>query len=165
MRAIVYESNTGFTEQYARLLEKKIHLPCYPVDQAEHALQKGEYIIFLTWVEDGKLQKWKEVNKHYDVGAICAVGMRKPTEETRLQLRKDNKIKDTVPLYQLVGGVHPEMMIGREGKKIAKLAKELEKNGLNTAEDEAILDVLLKGGNLVDVDRLADMIDYYYQQY
>ena len=165
MRAIVYESSTGFTEQYARLLESKIHLPCYPVDQAEHALSEDENIIFLTWVEDGKLQKLKEVNKRFTIDAIGAVGMMKPDEMQRLTLRSENRIKDTVPLFQLVGGIHPEMLTGKEGKKIAKLAKAMEKTGLDTAEEEAILEVLLKGGSLVDVDRLADLVDYYYQQY
>ena len=165
MRAIVYESNTGFTEQYARLLEKKIYLPCYPVDQAEHALAEKETIIFLTWVEDGKLQKLKEVSKRYQIEAIGAVGMMKPEEERRLALLSDNRIKGDIPLFQLVGGIHPERLAGKEGKKIAKMAKQIEKTGLDTAEEEAILEVLLKGGDLVDVDRLADLVDYYYQQY
>lgn len=33
--AIVYTSNTGFTEQYARLLGEKTGLPVYPLSEAE----------------------------------------------------------------------------------------------------------------------------------
>lgn len=38
--AIVYTSNTGFTEQYARLLGEKTGLPVYPLSEAERVWQK-----------------------------------------------------------------------------------------------------------------------------
>ncbi|MDD6610969.1 MAG: hypothetical protein PUE91_01980 [Clostridiales bacterium] len=45
--AIVYTSNTGFTEQYARLLGQKTGLPVYALSEAGKALPPRSSILYL----------------------------------------------------------------------------------------------------------------------
>ena len=45
--AIVYTSNTGYTEQYAMLLGKATGLPVYALTEAEAKLAPGNHILYL----------------------------------------------------------------------------------------------------------------------
>ena len=46
MDAIVYTSNTGFTEKYAKLLGGKLFLPVYSLEEAKGKLAAGAEIIW-----------------------------------------------------------------------------------------------------------------------
>ena len=41
INAIVYTSNTGYTAQYARLLDEKTGMPVYSLDEAEKSLLRA----------------------------------------------------------------------------------------------------------------------------
>ena len=53
--AIVYTSNTGYTEQYAMLLGKATGLPVYALAEAEAKLAPGNHILYLGWLMAGKV--------------------------------------------------------------------------------------------------------------
>ena len=40
IKAIVYESNTGHTMQYAKMLSEKLNIPCFTIEEAKTNLQK-----------------------------------------------------------------------------------------------------------------------------
>ena len=42
IKAIVYNSETGFTKEYAEMLYKKINIPCYTIKEAKKKLNKQE---------------------------------------------------------------------------------------------------------------------------
>ena len=55
MKAIVFTSNTGTTEKYARLLADKTGLPAYSSEQARRELADGSEIIYLGWLKAGEI--------------------------------------------------------------------------------------------------------------
>ncbi len=55
IKAIVYESNTGFTKGYAELLSSIINVPAIPVIDNSMIFDKREAVIFLGWVCAGKI--------------------------------------------------------------------------------------------------------------
>ena len=50
MKAIVYTTNAGSTEQYAKLLAQKTGLPVYSLTEAKRTLSSGTEIIYLGWI-------------------------------------------------------------------------------------------------------------------
>ena len=50
MKAIVYTTNTGNTERYAKMLGQRIGLPVYALEDAKKYLEKNTGIIYLGWI-------------------------------------------------------------------------------------------------------------------
>ena len=75
MKAIVYMSNTGSTEHYAKLLGHELNIPVYSMDEAKRNVSVGADVIYLGWVMASSVKGYKEVANRYKVNAVCAVGM------------------------------------------------------------------------------------------
>ena len=50
MDAIIYTTNTGSTEQYAKLLAQKTGLPAYSIAEAKKRGFAGAEVVYLGWV-------------------------------------------------------------------------------------------------------------------
>lgn len=75
MNAIVYTSNTGSAERYAKLLAHETALPAYSLAEAEGALAAGAEIIYLGWVMASTVKGYAAAARRYRVRAVCGVGM------------------------------------------------------------------------------------------
>lgn len=75
MNAIIYTTNTGSTECYARLLAQKTGLPVYSLAEAKKRVFAGAEVIYLGWIMAGSVKGYAEAAKRYRVCAVCAVGM------------------------------------------------------------------------------------------
>ena len=53
MNAIIYTTNTGSTERYARLLAKETGLPAYSLAEAKKRVFAGAEVIYLGWIMAG----------------------------------------------------------------------------------------------------------------
>lgn len=56
MNAIIYTTNTGSTECYARLLTQKTELPAYSLAEAKKRVFAGTEIIYLGWIMAGSVK-------------------------------------------------------------------------------------------------------------
>ena len=74
MMIIVYKSNTGYTEQYAKLLGDALDMPSYSLDNVPKCHRGGE-VIFLGWLFAGNIVGYKKAAKLYKVRCACGVGM------------------------------------------------------------------------------------------
>ena len=75
MEAVVYTSNTGSTEHYAKLLGYELSVSVYSTEEAGNKLPAGTEIIYLGWIMAGKIQGYGLARKKYKICAVCAVGM------------------------------------------------------------------------------------------
>ena len=53
MNAIIYTTNTGSTEHYAKLLAQKTGLPVYSLAEAKKRVFAGAEVIYLGWIMAG----------------------------------------------------------------------------------------------------------------
>ena len=60
MRAIVYTSNTGSTEKYAKMLSHQICVPSYSMEEAKTKVKPGAEIIYMGWIMAGKIKGYPE---------------------------------------------------------------------------------------------------------
>ena len=75
MDAIIYTTNTGSAERYARLLAQETGLPVYSSAEAKKQVFSKAKIIYLGWIMAGSVKGYAEAAKRYRVCAVCGVGM------------------------------------------------------------------------------------------
>lgn len=163
MDAVVYTSNTGFTEKFAELLGAKTGLKVFSLEKAVKELDKGSEVIYLGWLMAGGIKGLKKAKKHFSVRAVCAVGM----DSSGLQfdnVRGKNKIGET-PLFMLQGGLDMSKLKGIHRlmmKTMIRFAgRALSSKKDRTKEEDDILDLMLNGGNRVSEQQLFGVSDWY----
>ena len=74
MEAIIYTTNTGSAEQYAKILAQETGLPAYSMKEAQKKIRPGVDVICLGWIMAGTIKGYSAAVRHYQVQAVCAVG-------------------------------------------------------------------------------------------
>ncbi len=165
MTAILYTSNTGSTERYAKMLGEKIGLPVYALDGAPVA--RGEEILYMGWVMASGIKGYKKACQKYKVKAVCGVCMG-ATGSQIPELRKQNAIPESLPLYTLQGGFDINRLHGMYKFMMNLIGKSLrkglsEKNDRSPDEDD-MLDMLLHGGDRVNENHLEEILNWYHER-
>ena len=162
--AIVYTSNTGFTEQYARLLGQKTGLPVYALSEAEKALPPRSSILYLGWLMASKVQGYAKAAKRYQVEAVCGVGMG-ATGSQLPEVRKANQLPNDMPVFTMQGGFDMTKLHGAYKMMMTVMAKTvgkgLEEKKDRTPDEDIMLELLNHGGNYVSEDNLAAVLAWY----
>lgn len=167
MNAIIYTTNTGSTERYARLLAGQTGLSACSLAEAKKTIPAGAEIIYLGWIMAGAVKGYAEAAKRYRVCAVCGVGMGKTGTQTD-SVRKKTAIPAQIPVFTLQGnfdvkklhGVYRpmmEIMVKTAGRSLA------EKSG-RTPEEDDMLDMMLRGGERVRAGNLSAVLDWYNEQ-
>ena len=162
MDAILYTSNTGFTERYAKLLGERTGLPVYPLDKAP--VCAGAEIIYMGWVMASGVKGYKKAAKKYRVKALCGVCMAE-TGSQLAELRKANAVPEAVPVFSLQGGFDIGKLHGiyrfMMNTMIKTSGKRLANKTDRTPEEDDMLDMLLHGGDRVKDGNLKAVLDWY----
>ena len=158
---IVYESNTGFTEQYAQMLSEETGLACFPRRQAG----KGEEAVYLGWLCARKVQGLKKAMGRCRVRAVVAVGMSQPSEKLLQEIAVGNALGEDTPLFYARGGLAPDKLKGMY-KMMMKTAIKMAVQGAapeaeRTPEEADMLDMMERGGSRVDRANLDAVLAWY----
>lgn len=164
MNAIIYTTNTGSTESYAKLLAQKAGLPAYSFTEAKDAVPEGAEVIYLGWIMAGAVKGYTKAAKRYHIRAVCAVGMGQTGTQTD-NTRKKSAISADIPLFTLQGnfdvkklhGVYRlmmEIMVKTVGKALAEKSDR-------TPEEDDMLDMMLHGGERVKAENLSAVLDWF----
>lgn len=155
IKAIIYQSKTGHTKEYAKSLSKELKLPCYSTKEAKQNVKKQEEIIYLSWIRATTLVGYKKINKKYKICGIGAVGAYPKSDEYTKQLKEYNHI--TQELFYLRGGINYEKL-NKFYQKILKLVGKAIT--LENPRDKEMSRLFEKGGNFVNSKQLKPMIEY-----
>ena len=167
MDAILYTTNTGSAEHYAKLLAHETGLPAYSLAEAKKSVVSGAEIIYLGWIMAGSVKGYADAAKRYKICAVCGVGMSKTGTLTD-NVRKKTAISSNLPVFTLQGnfdvkklhGIYRpmmEIMVKATGKNLS--AKENR-----TPEEDDMLDMMLHGGERVKAENLKAVLDWYNTQ-
>ena len=152
MKAIVYNSNTGFTKCYAEMLSQATGLKAYALKDAYRALPKDTHIIYLSWIMGNTLPQIGKVSSTFYLGAIGAVGLN-PSE-----------LPNAFPMFLLPGGLKLEklnlfhrVMLKMVEKQTARKVRK----AVRPSEDSLLfLDQLRNGCDMVSGEALAPMAEW-----
>lgn len=160
IQAVVYTSNTGSTEQYARLLGQETGLPVCSLTEAKKTLNDGAQIVYLGWVMASGIQGYADAARRYRMPMVCAVGM-EPAGKKQ-ELREKNGIPNDAELFTLQGGYLPDRLRGVQKLMMrmitGSMAKTLSAKADRTPEEDDLLDLMRHGGSRVSLERLAEPI-------
>lgn len=158
-KAVVYTSNTGYSEEYARMIGKKLSLPVYERKYAHNYLAKNTDVIYVAWVMAGMIKDYGKLMREFNPVAIVAVGM-DVSKGIELKIRVENELPVTCPLYLVLGGFNKEKLKGFYrwvyNRKVNSLIKELEEETSLTPTQAVQLDILKNGGSYVKDENLKE---------
>lgn len=159
---IVYESKTGFTKKYAKMLSDKTKLKVYPVKDISN-ISKDEEIIFLGWMKAGKIQGLNKV-RNFNLKAVCATGTARTAEPSEEAVINRNKIKD-IPFFYLRGGCLPVDKLKGMDKILMKMFLKMLKSRKD--KDEKLIESINhieNGFNGVEEKNLEPVIQWLQKQ-
>jgi hypothetical protein len=157
---IVYCSNTGLTKKYAQLLAKSTGLELYELGDALKRLDKNTDIIYMSWLMASTVKNYPKAAKRFNIKAVCAVGLC-PTGELIEDIRRVQKLPETLPLFTLQGGMKRRELKGINRFMINMLIKGMTAKKDKTPEDKAMLELLNTGGDLVREENLSAFLEWY----
>lgn len=154
---IVYNSKTGFTQQYAQMLAKARGLSVLSLDQARQELAHGAPVLFMGWLMAGHISGVDQAVRLWDVKCAVGVGMSPAGPEVLSTLSKANFVPNA-PLFYLQGGWAPKKvgwfqrrMVGMVTRSIRK---QLQAKSKRTQQEQQMLDLLVRGGSRVEFRNL-----------
>ena len=167
MNAIIYTTNTGSTERYAKLLAQKTGLPMYSLAEAKKRVFAGAEVIYLGWIKAGSVKGYVEAAKRYRVRAVCAVGMGQTGTQAN-SVRKKSAVPADIPLFTLQGNFDVKKLHGVYRFMMEIMVKTVckalaEKKG-RTPEEDDMLDMMRCGGERVKAENLGAVLDWYSTQ-
>jgi hypothetical protein len=162
---IVYQSNTGFTRQYAEMLGKAEFLKVYPLEQAD--LPQETEVFYMGPLMAGRITGIDKAVKQFNVVGACGVGMSPPGRDVLNTMVKANFVPNA-PLFYLQGGWAPKQVswVQRQAVNMVtrSLRAQLEKKPDRTRMEQANLDMLKKGGSFVAFENLTTIRNWIKEQ-
>ena len=155
LKAIVYESSTGHTKQYAEMLGEKIKVPALTAKEARKHLKRNDEIIFLVWIAATKIKGLAKVKK-YNVKCVGAVGIYPKEDAYIASLATKNKLDK--PLFYLRGGLNYDKLGYFTKKLFMWVGKMMEID--NKPENQEMIKLFKYGANFVSESNLQQIIDY-----
>ena len=153
---IVYQSNTGFTKQYAEMLARAEKLKLYALDEAE--LPHDAEVFYMGPLMAGRITGIDKALKQFSVVGACGVGMSPPGRDILNTLSKANSVPNA-PIFYLQGGWAPKQVgwVKRQAVNMVtrSFRQALEAKSNRTALEQANLDMLRKGGSMVAYENLG----------
>ena len=161
MDAIIYTTNTGSTERYARLLSHETGLPAYSAANAGKYVSAGAEVIYMGWIMAGSVKGYAAAARRYKV---CAVGMGQTGTQTD-SVRKKAAVPAGVPVFTLQGNFNVKSLHGvyRPMMEIMvrTVGKALSEKNDRTPEEDDMLNMMLCGGERVKPANLSAVLDWY----
>lgn len=160
---IVYNSKTGHTRQYAEMLAKAAKLKALPMDEAMAALPEQEPVLFLGWLMAGHISGIDQAVRRWDVKCAAGVGMSPAGKDVLATLAKANYVPGA-PIFYLQGGWSPKQVGWFQRRAVNAVTratrKALQAKSKRTEQEQAYLNMLLRGGSFVEYQNLKPLQDW-----
>ena len=167
IQAILYQTNTGSTEQYAKLLGEAVGLPVCLLAKAKETVPNDAEILYLGWVMANNVQGYVKAAKRYRIRCVCAVGMAKTGTQTA-EVRRQTQIPAETPLFTLRGNFDLQKLRGFRrlmmNLMVKASVKQLAQKKNRTPEEDDLLDMMQNGADRVRASELAAVLKWLKEQ-
>jgi hypothetical protein len=158
IEAIVYNSHTDFSKQYAYNLAVRCKLPIYSLNESKK-LKEGTEIIYFSWIKNGRVMDLDRAKKKFIIQYVCSVGLYPYSDERIQELKMTNKIDN---LFYLRGGLRYYKLNLMERNVFNDIRKNLERKAKRVRlsnEENDILFIVTNGLERIDLDALNPLIE------
>lgn len=159
MPVIIYNSNTGTTEKYAKLLSEKLGCDCVSLDKSKK-IATDEEIIFMSWVMGGGLEKYKDAKaKFTNIKAVCAVGMM-PNEDNSNKVIEKNAV--TEQFFMLAGGFDIKKLKGMHKMMMNMMITKIKKDAGSAPSEKQLemIKIFEEGFDLFSESGLDPVVEF-----
>lgn len=164
MEAIIYTTNTGSAEQYAKMLAEQTGLSVFSMEEAKSEVEAGSEIIYLGWIMAAQVKGYKATAKKYKIRAVCAVGMEKTGTRTE-EIRGKTCVPPDIPLFTLQGNFNVKKLRGfyrlMMNLMVKMVTKQLGSKTDRTQRENEMLEIMLHGGENVRKENLKSVLEWY----
>ncbi len=154
---IVYNSKTGYTRQYAEMLAKAASHKLYSLQEALSSLPEKEPVLYMGWLMAGHISGIDQAVRRFDVRCAVGVGMSPNGKENLATMAKANFVPNA-PLFYLPGGWAPKKVGWFQRRAVGMVTrgirKQLQSKSSRTPQEQAYLNMLLRGGSFVEYQNL-----------
>lgn len=153
---IVYTSNAGSTERYAKMLSEKLECKAQELSKSEN---DGEEVIYLGWVMAGDIQGLSQAREKFgELKAVVAVGMM-PSDESKKEVSEKNKI--TEPFFYLPGEFNLKNLKGMYKIMMNMMLKMMKAKVKDSDDptDQKALELFEKGFDGVKAENLDPIVE------
>lgn len=154
---IVYKSKTGHTRQYAEMLAKATGLKAYSLEQAQESLPQQTDILFFGWLMAGHISGIDQAVRLWNVKCAVGVGMAPDGQKNLSTMAKANFVPNA-PLFYLPGGWAPKKVSWFQRRAVGLVTRATRKalwaKSPRTEQEQAYLDMLIRGGSFVEYQNL-----------
>ena len=168
MKAIVYTSQTGFTQRYAKLLAEKTGVPAYSAKEAAKQLRRNDDIFYMGWLLGGRINGLDRAVEHYTIRGVGIVGMTPWGNGTLWEeaCACGGCSFSGAAVFYLRGGYTPAKLnpIHRVMMKLManSVSKEIQKKGEDATEGEkGMLEMLLHGSDSFHEEDLDAVVSWF----
>lgn len=156
IKAIIYNSSTGHTFRYAKMLSEKLDIPCYAIKDANRKFNSNDEIIYLSWVCANMITGIKKIRNKYNVKCYGVLGLYPKREENTNNLIKTNNIDK--PVFYLQGGLDYNKLNWLKTKILHMVGKYLEKE--NNKQSTQLAKILENGADFVTEENLKEILEF-----
>jgi len=159
---IVYCSNAGHTERYARYLASALRLPAYRLSELPDS-QYGKDAVFLGWINNGTLSGYLSALSKCNILYAVGVGMSPEHPYSATSLFWENDLESETRTFYIRGGFDIHLLSKKEQKiispQVVELIDELITKFPQTEEDRMMIRNLRDGFDDFSPDKLSLLID------
>ena len=156
---IIYSTNAGSTERYAKMLSEKLSCPAVKINKAGD-IDKDEEVIFMSWLMSGTLQDYPKAKEMFsNIKAVCAVGLF-TTDDKLAEIKEKNSIEEE--LFFLHGAFDLKNLTGMY-KMMMGMAMKMIKAKLKESDDpkaNKMADMFEQGIDLVKAEDLDKVVEF-----
>ncbi len=157
---IIYNSQTGFTEQYANWIAKALDCPSKSLKQTTAAeLSNYDRVIFGGWIMGDKIMGLDKLCQMTSPSAVFAVGSTPAYEEVVEKIRNLNQLEQ-VPLFYMEGGFRLERLGFLQRTLLKTLKKATAKKENRSRQEEFMLQNLGESFDNSDEKKIEELVKY-----
>ena len=157
---IIYESGTGFTEQYAKWISEALDCECKKLKKVSPSeLKEFDRIVFGGWIIGGGimgLEKMRSIKKPF---AVFAVGATLESKEIVSAIKTQNKLDD-IPLFYMTGGFRFEKLNFLYRAMLKTLKKIVAKKTDRTSQEEFMAQYLGTSFDHSEKSQIMPLVEY-----
>ena len=116
----------------------------------------------MGWLMAGSVFGYKKAAKNYDIKAVIGTSLA-PTGALVETIRKNCGVPEDFPVFNVQAGMNHAKLKGGYAFGIKMLTKIMSKKKNRSPEEEAMLELLVKGGDYVSEENLSEILEWYYK--
>lgn len=164
---VIYNSQTGFTEQYAKWIAQALKAPCISLKEAQKFdFSSYQAIVFGSWACAGKIQKgdwFKKMATHWPdkkLALFCTGAAPVPSPELQKALDDFPNELERIGRFYFPGGLNYAKMgsFSRLAMKGLLMALKAKKN--KTKEDEMMIKMISSSYTLAKKSYIEPLIQF-----